>query len=107
MTYANAAERRDLIDGLRVMASFLTDHPDVPAPRFADVMVFPEGTDPEKRASIDEIASHIGTFTHDATAQGGHYTTSRSFGPVEYRAVAIPASKPPVRSDNEQGGTAL
>ena len=40
------------------------------------------------RAGIDVIAGLIGAqghFTH-----GGHYSVSRWFGPVEYRAVAIP-----------------
>jgi hypothetical protein len=55
-------------------------------------MVFPEGSDSEIRAEVDDIASQIGTPIKDATASGGHYTASRAFGPVQYKAIAIPAS---------------
>ena len=92
MTYATASERSDLIKGLRALADFLSENPDVPAPRWADLMVFPDGSDSEMRAEVYAIATRIGAPTNDATASGGHYTTRRSFGPVEYKAVAIPAS---------------
>jgi len=91
MTYATASERSDLIKGLRALADFLSENPDVPAPRWADLMVFPDGSDSEMRAEVYAIATRIGAATNDATASGGHYTTRRSFGPVEYKAVAIPA----------------
>lgn len=92
MAYANASERGDLIKGLRSLAAFLSEHPDVPAPRWADLMVFPDGSDSEMRAEVYVIGTRIGAATNDATASGGHYTTRRSFGPVEYKAVAIPAN---------------
>ena len=105
MAYAEAGESVCLIAGLRALASFLEDHPDVPAPRWADVMVFPPGgTDLEAQAEIDTIAALIGSEVHDATANKGHYTTSHGFGPVEYRAVAIPGRdrKPsPAQRDEE------
>jgi hypothetical protein len=41
-------------------------------------------------AEIDVIAEHIGTTASDADSPAGHYSTVRDFGPVEYRAVAIP-----------------
>jgi hypothetical protein len=81
----NPEHRAQLVTGLRALAEFI----DVPAPWSADVMVFPpNGSDTEKRAEIDAIASRIGSeghFTH-----GGHYSASRRFGPVEYRAVTVP-----------------
>ncbi len=90
--YASEDERSLLIDGLRAVAQFLQDHPDVPAPRWADVLVFPpDGPDEEMRAEIDVIAAHIGVETSESAR--GHYSCSMSFGPVEYRAVAIPASR--------------
>ena len=68
---------------------FLQDHPDVPAPRWADVYVFPpRGTDEQMRAEIDQIAARIGAEATD-DADHGHYAASRHFGPVQYRAVAI------------------
>ena len=88
MTYASQDDRNRFIDGLRALAQFLNDHPDVPAPRWADVLVFPpDGTDEEKRAEIDVIASRIGA--EPLAIVNGHYSASLTFGPVEYRAVAI------------------
>jgi hypothetical protein len=92
MTYSNAEERSSLIAGLRDLADFLEGDPEVPAPRWADVMVFPpHGTDVELKAEIDAIAALIGAEISDQTAENGHYTASRKFGPVEYKAVGIPA----------------
>ena len=88
MSYANRDERNCLIDGLRAVAQFLHDHPDVPAPRWTDVLVFPlDGSDEEKRAEIDVIASRVGVEPCEIV--NGHYSASLSFGPVQYRAVAI------------------
>jgi hypothetical protein len=87
--YASGAERDRLIGGLRALAQFLQDHPDIPAPRWISVLVFPpDGPDEEQRAEIDVIASRIGTGTDESAS--GHYSCSISFGPVEYRAVVIP-----------------
>ena len=93
MTYANPTERQALIRGLRELAGFLEDHPEVPAPTYADVLVFPpHATDTENQSEIDMIASLIGSGT-EISPYRRHYTTSRHFGPVEYRAVAIPADE--------------
>ncbi len=93
MAYANAGERGSLIAGLRALARFLEEHPGVPAPRWTDVLLFPPGsTDCDTQTAIDAIAVLIGSEVNDDTADDGHYTTSRDFGPVQYRAVAIPAS---------------
>ena len=90
MTYANADERGRLTAGLRELADFLDSNPNVPAPYDATVYLFPPigGSDTESRAEIDVIASLL--FTQAATTTGGHYVASRFFGPVEYRAIAIP-----------------
>jgi hypothetical protein len=90
--YASDDERDRLIGGLRALAQFLQDHPDIPAPRWISVLVFPpDGPDEVQRAEIDVIASRIGTET--AESARGHYSCSIGFGPVEYRAVAIPADE--------------
>ncbi len=104
MTYAEAGERASLIEGLRTLARFLEDHPGVPAPRSTSVLVFPPGsTDREVQAEIDAIAALIGSEVHDDTAHDGHYTTSRDFGPVEYRAVAIPwCNRKPAPTQGEE-----
>jgi hypothetical protein len=89
VSYANADERGRLIAGLRALAAFLQGHPDVPAPRWAYVYVFPShGAYEEMRAEIDQIAARIGAAA-TGNAAYGHYVASRHFGPVQYRAVAI------------------
>lgn len=93
MAYANTDQRKCLIAGLRKLADFLEESPEVPSPPWAHVLVFPPGTaDREALKEIDAIAALIGAQVEDRTASNGHYAASRSFGPVEYRAVAIPAS---------------
>ena len=93
MTYASATERQALISGLRELAGFLESNPDVPAPACIDFLVFPPcASDGERRREVDVIASLIGAGTETSSSYR-HYTTSRRFGPVEYRAVAIPADE--------------
>ena len=89
--YANSEERHRLIAGLRDLAEFLDHNPKIPAPRRTDMLVFPPaGTDAEMFAEIDVIAGHIGATASDADSPAGHYSAARDFGPVQYRAVAIP-----------------
>jgi hypothetical protein len=89
--HANSEERELLIAGLRELADFLSRNPDVPAPRHADVLVFPaDGSNAERFAEIDVIAQQIGAKASDADSSAGHYSASIDFGPVHYRAVAIP-----------------
>jgi hypothetical protein len=86
--YAN--ERSLLIGGLRALARYLEDNPDVSAPRWTDMIVFPpDGTDDEMRAEIDRIAARIGTQPEDRTAERGHYMASRGFGPAGLRRVPV------------------
>jgi hypothetical protein len=89
--YANSEERERLIAGLRALADFLDENPQVPAPRYTDLFVFPSRrTDAEMFAEIDVIARQIGATASDADSPAGHYSAVRQFGPVHYRAVAIP-----------------
>jgi len=88
---ANSEERGRLIAGLRELADFLAQNPDVPIPRHTDVLVFPApGSNAEMFAEIDLIAQQIGAMANDADSPAGHYSAGRDFGPVHYRAVAIP-----------------
>ena len=88
MTYANATERQALIFGLRALADYLESNPYVPAPGYSDVLAFPpDGDCAGMRAEIDVIAERIGVEARETVR--GHYVATRSFGPVEYRAVAI------------------
>lgn len=98
--YANSEERSDLIGGLRHLANFLDRNPEVPAPRQTEMLVFPPvGSDAEMIAEIDAIAMRIGATASDADSPAGHYSAARYFGPVQYRAVAIPHSA----RDHESG----
>ena len=91
--YANDEQRVRLIAGLLDLADFLDQNPDVPVPRRADMLVFPpEASDAEMFAEIDAIAEIIGSIASDADSPRGHYSAVRDFGPVQYRAVAIPYS---------------
>jgi hypothetical protein len=98
MTYADSIERAALISGLRGLADYLESSPEVPAPIYSDMLTFPPNGDwAGMRAEIDAIAARL-----DATARlsgGGHYVAARHFGPVEYRAVAIP---PKNNADNQE-----
>lgn len=93
MTYANPVQRQELITALRALADFLERNPQVPAPPCTDVLVFPPfPCDAENRREIDVIAARIGSGA-ETTPGHRHYVTSRRFGPIEYRAVAIPADE--------------
>lgn len=92
MTYANKERRRDMARGLRELADRLDSCPAIPAPYTLDVLVFPpSGSDAGIFAEIDRIAALLGVAAKDETGRHGHYTASKSFGPVTYRAVAVPS----------------
>jgi hypothetical protein len=98
MTYADTSQRAALLGGLRSLADYLESNPEVPTPIYSDVFTFPpDGDWSAMRAEIDSIAALLGVTGH--RTDGGHYVATRSFGPVEYRAVAIPRSND---GDNEQ-----
>jgi hypothetical protein len=87
----NSRERERLIAGLRGLADFLEENLEVPVPRQVDALVFPaEGSDAAMFAEVDAIAELLDTTASDADSPRGHYSAVRNFGPVQYRAVAIP-----------------
>jgi hypothetical protein len=97
MTYANSTERAELIRGFRGLADYLESNPEVPAPVYSTVHAFPAGGWAGMCAETDAIAVRLGVT---ARQSGGHYVATRSFGPVEYRAVAIPHRND---SDDKEG----
>jgi hypothetical protein len=102
MSYANSKQRDGFIAGLRDLADFLEQNPQIPAPSRSDVIVFrADGSDAEMFAEVDVIAGQIGTTATDVGSPRGHYTAAREFGPVQYRAVAIPHS---ARDDEKPKG---
>jgi hypothetical protein len=99
MTHADSTERAALISGFRGLADYLESNTEVPAPAYSTVHTFPSDDEwAEMRAAIDDIAARLGVIAH--LAGGGHYVATRSFGPVEYRAVAIP----PKSDSDDRGG---
>ncbi|MGP3931292.1 hypothetical protein [Nonomuraea sp. KM88] len=85
--------RRALIDGLLNLAIFLETHPDVPTSSGLTLRHIPErASDEDLRAEIDRIAAILGSRVDAGNSPYDHYATSIHFGPVEYRAVAIPAA---------------
>jgi hypothetical protein len=92
MTYANQARRPGVIRGLRELAALLESCPDIPVPYIVNVLVFPpDGTDSGLFAEVNRVAALLGAAVQDGTAQHGHYTASKCFGPVSYRVIAIPS----------------
>jgi hypothetical protein len=93
MTYADSTQRAALIGGLRALAGYLESNPEVPSPTYAECYIFPPGgTCAETPAEIDVVAARLGRTASPTDAgrhAGQHYVVTRSFGPVEYRAVAI------------------
>jgi hypothetical protein len=89
MAYAGPDERAALINGFRALADYLDSNPNVPAPSHADVYTFPtDGECGGMRADIEAAAELLGCQARE-TAGGEHYSATRSFGPVEYRIIAI------------------
>ncbi|MEW1836597.1 hypothetical protein AB0392_01395 [Nonomuraea angiospora] len=84
--------RDAFITGLYELADFLETNTDIPVPTWGAVHHFPQlDTDDELRTAIDKIAACLDAPIDEDDTPYGHYATSRFFGPIEYRAVAIPA----------------
>src|SRR5579872_5749509 len=97
MTFTDPTERAALIDGFRSLADYLESNPEVPASSYPVIYVFPpDGDWAGMCGEIDAIAARLAVTSRKTT--GGHYIAVRTFGPVEYRAVAIPP-----RNDTEEG----
>jgi hypothetical protein len=85
------AARQAFIVGLRELASYLAANPDVPVPSYGtSIDVHVAETENGGREKVNEVAALLGTRVDDETADDGHYTTTRDFGPVAYRIVSIP-----------------
>ncbi|GAA4484442.1 hypothetical protein GCM10023191_007610 [Actinoallomurus oryzae] len=85
--------RTEFIVGLQALADYLDTNPAVPVPEFSiEVLVHARGTDEVASAEVDRVAALLGVAVRDDTARGGHYKAIRTFGPVEYRCLAIPAA---------------
>jgi hypothetical protein len=92
--------RTQTVAGLRALADFLEANPAVPVREFgADYMVFARAdSDTVERAEIDRIAAELGETVADETRCGGHYSVSKAFGRMTYRAVHVPADRRAARA---------
>jgi hypothetical protein len=89
-------DRAQLITGLRQLADYLDTHPTIPITRSGlELLSFPSkhNSDQAERTEVDHVAALLDRIACDDTADGGHYTVSRSFGPVTYKFIHIPARR--------------
>jgi hypothetical protein len=80
--------RARCVAGLRELAGFLEGRAEIPVPTDKCISIFVDGTPAEKRAQVDYAGRLLGEPVRDDTADGGHYSVSRSFGPFEYEVIA-------------------
>jgi hypothetical protein len=95
-THTTSTDRTQLITGLRQLADYLDTHPAIPVTGYGwDLHNFTtrEGSDQAGRAEVDHVADLLGREVCDNTADGGHYTAARAFGPVTYEFIHIPATR--------------
>ena len=90
MMAANQTEHRNaVVDGLRALADFWSENPDMPVPRYPELTVnVIAASDEEERAEVDRIAGILGV-TPTLNATETHYRAQATFGPLEVTVVAI------------------
>jgi hypothetical protein len=88
-------ERAKVTEGLRQLADYLDANPGVPVSEYThcDLLAFTshDYSDAASRAEVDRIAALLGAPVRDETGRGGHYKATRSFGPISYSMIHIPA----------------
>ena len=87
--------RAQTIAGLRALADFLENNPEVPVREYgAEYTVFArQDDDATERAEIDSIAAALGEKIPDDTGRGGHSTVAKTFGRITYCAIHVPAHR--------------
>lgn len=90
---ADLLARTQTITGLRQLADYLDQHPDIPvAPYGWSLLTFARHDDDAARqAEVDQVADILGAQVHDDTANGGHYTAARTFGRITYEFIHVTA----------------
>lgn len=89
-----AEHRARVIDGLRLLATYLDDHPDVPVgytPVSLEFSASASRSDEEACAEVDRVASMLGAVTE--TSSRGTYSASKCFGAAAYRVYAAPKAE--------------
>jgi hypothetical protein len=87
--------RTQTIAGLRALADFLENNPEVPVREYGEEYTYFARRDDAtvECAEINRIAALLGETVTDETGCGGHYTVSKTFGRITYTAVHIPAER--------------
>lgn len=83
--------RHDVIAGLRALADWLEDHPDVPVSGDQVVQYWASaGRSPlEARAEVDRIAAALGTSAGRRSPYSAAHVARRRFAGIAYEAVAV------------------
>ncbi|WP_433513570.1 hypothetical protein ACQP2T_60100 [Nonomuraea sp. CA-143628] len=89
MSARNRTDHRTrLIEGLRALADFLEDRPELPVPDMvhATVCVL-HGSEEERKAEVERIGRLIGMPLNPADADLGYHSAEVRFGPLLYGAM--------------------
>ena len=78
----------DVIAGLRAIADFLQDHPELPVARWASVSLRAAGDDRPARETLAAVAAALGEQAVEARQYGGDVEIRGEFGPAMLRATA-------------------
>jgi hypothetical protein len=90
MITTDPGQRPAYITGLRDLAGFLTQHPEIPVPEYGtEILLHAAATDDGGCTQVDTFARQTGGLLDDDLIGSGHYAATASFGPVGYRLVAI------------------
>lgn len=86
---AGQAERRELLEDLRAMVTYLEANPHLPVGEMATVELtyYPEGCDGNKEAEVLRVADRMGLVPR---REGTHFVCEKRIGQALYRVVAIP-----------------
>jgi len=90
----DAEHRARIIDGLRQLATYLDEHPDVPVgftPISLEFAASASRNDDEARTEVDRVAAMLDATTE--TSSHGTYSASKCFGAATYRAYAAPKAE--------------
>jgi hypothetical protein len=86
---ANSA-RAEIIKGLRQLADYLDQNSHVPVNKHGwEFCQFTAHNDVRGKAEVDDVAEMLGEDVIDDTPYNGHYSASKSFGPVCYRMIFV------------------
>jgi hypothetical protein len=93
ITAPRKTTRTEVTAGLRQLADYLDTHPDIPVAIYGwDLLIQAHGdNDTAKSTELDRIAAILGVPVDHKSAEGGHYTAVRSFGPITYHAYYVTA----------------